>query len=242
MSYTKTITPAFEQIGKRKRLTGYLAELHDGNILLYSCEFDTNSQAEKVLDGLVFELLTDLADQGLVDDVPAAMEAECVSSTHLPSWQGICSEPDNHCELHNPCPAHAADAARYLANENSRPARCATCGGQGYCPDCGTLFMAEPPADPLPTDGPGDPIPGDPGYEYPRAKVAHGLKCANPDCNGPHHTYQCPQIRIVLFAPPRCNQCGDPIDWDGPGCCRACREWAEPAVVDVEYAPLGWAA
>jgi hypothetical protein len=24
-----------------------------------------------------------------------------------------------------------------------------------------------PPADPLPDDGPGDPIPGDPGYEYP---------------------------------------------------------------------------
>lgn len=91
--YVKTITPAFEQIGKRKRLSGYLAELHDGNILLYSCEYDTNSQAEKVLDALVFELLTDLADQGLVDDVPAALEAEHVSSTHLPSWQAAAPIP-----------------------------------------------------------------------------------------------------------------------------------------------------
>lgn len=87
MSYVKTIQPNYEITRGRKRLTGYLAELRDGNILLYSCEFDTNSQAEKVLDGLVFELLTDLADQGLVDDVPAALEAEYVSSTHLPGWQ-----------------------------------------------------------------------------------------------------------------------------------------------------------
>lgn len=27
-----------------------------------------------------------------------------------------------------------------------------------------------PPSDPLPTDGPGDPIPGDEDYEYPRAR------------------------------------------------------------------------
>lgn len=65
-----------------------------------------------------------------------------------------CSEPDNHCAVHNPCPAHAADAARYLA-EYGRPARCRECGGVGYCPECGTLFMADdPPAPPPPTDNP----------------------------------------------------------------------------------------
>lgn len=116
--YDKIITPTFEQIGKRKHLIGYTGELYDGQILLHSQSYDTNSQAEQALDRIVYELLTDLADQGLVDDVPAALEAEHVSSTHLPSWQGVCSEPDNHCELHDPCPAHAADAARYLAEQS----------------------------------------------------------------------------------------------------------------------------
>lgn len=150
-TYTKTINPAYETIGSRKKLTGYLAELYDGNILLYSCEYDTNSQAEKVLDELIFDLLTDLHEHGLVDDMPAALEAENVSSTHLPSWQPapslyalvvaecqaeldahmaepveyhtvshspFCAEPDNHCAVHDPCPAHAADAARYLAQQS----------------------------------------------------------------------------------------------------------------------------
>lgn len=29
----------------------------------------------------------------------------------------ICSIPDNLCDVHDPCPAHAADAARYLAEQ-----------------------------------------------------------------------------------------------------------------------------
>lgn len=153
MTYTKSINPAFEQVGKRKHLTGYLAELHDGNILLHSQEYSTNSQAEQALDTIVFDLLTDLRDQGLVDDVPLALEAEGVSSTHLPSWH-------------------------------------------------------TPPADPVPDDGPGEPIPGDPGYEYPR--------CRN--CTKSHHTWQCPEIGALLFAEP------------------------VVMVVDVEFAPLGWAA
>ena len=57
--YTKSITPAFEQVGKRKELTGYLGELHDGETLLHSMEYSTNSQAEAALDALAFELLTD---------------------------------------------------------------------------------------------------------------------------------------------------------------------------------------
>jgi hypothetical protein len=50
-----------------------------------------------------------------------------------------CSQPDNLCDVHNPCPAHAADAARYLAERRviiGRP--CPTCGDEGDCPDCGT--------------------------------------------------------------------------------------------------------
>lgn len=77
-------------------------------------------------DELCNEIAYDLAERGLVDTLPIE-----------------CSEPDNHCELHNPCPAHAVDAARYLAEYLNRPARCATCGGEGYCPDCGTLFMSD---------------------------------------------------------------------------------------------------
>lgn len=138
--YTKNIEMQFERVGKRTRLTGFIGELRDGEILLHSQQYSTNSQAEQALDRIVYELLTDLADQGLVDDVPAAMEAEHVSSTHLPSW------------------------------------------------------LIE-------------------------AQVAHPAPvCADPDCQGPHYTYQCPAIRAQLFAEP------------------------VVMVTDVGYANYGWAA
>jgi hypothetical protein len=58
------------------------------------------------------------------------------------------------------------------------------------------------------------------------ATVQRNRICTN--CQGPHITWQCPSIRVILFAPPRCRGCGDPLDWSGPGLCQVCREWAEP--------------
>ncbi len=57
--YTKLITPNYEQRGWRRKLTGYLGELRDGETLIHSKEYSTYSQAETALDALAFELLTD---------------------------------------------------------------------------------------------------------------------------------------------------------------------------------------
>jgi len=83
-------------------------------------------------------------------------------------------------------------------------------------------LATEPPADPLPSDGPGDPIPGDPGYEYPRAKAAHGPKCLN-------SALPVPSFYALLVA-----ECQAELD----------ARMAEPAVMvmDVDFAPVGWAA
>lgn len=154
--YRKEIIPAYEQRGKRQRLTGFIGELYDGELLIHAQEYSTNSQAEVALDALAFELLTDLAERGLIDELPAFDPTTCVycHKPHNPQScpeknallfaPVICSLPDNMCDVHKPCAAHAADAARYLASEDMQPARCATCGGEGYCPDCGTLFMSAP--------------------------------------------------------------------------------------------------
>lgn len=74
---------------------------------------------------------------------------------------------------------------------------------------CYSAAEMDPPPfdDPLPDDGPGQDIDGVP---YPR--------CKNLDCAGLHFTWQCPQIRALLFAEPLAM------------------------VLNVEYAPVGWAA
>ena len=92
-AYTKTITPAFEtkKNGKRGKLTGYIGELRDGEMLVHSMEYSTNSQAEAALDALAFELLTDLAEQGLVDELPAFEPTTCVYC-HKPHHPQACPE------------------------------------------------------------------------------------------------------------------------------------------------------
>lgn len=68
--YTKTIIPAYEQIGKRQRLTGFIGELYDDELLIHAQEYSTNGQAENALNALTHELLMDMFEHGLVDDVP----------------------------------------------------------------------------------------------------------------------------------------------------------------------------
>ena len=149
--YTKTITPAFEQVGKRKRLTGYIGELCNETTCLHFKEYSTYSQAETALDALAFDLLSALSKQGLTDELTSFDPTTCCfcSKPHspqscpemrallfAPDAPIICSMPDNFCDVHSPCPAHAADAARYLASE--------VCFDQygiasdlTPCPDCG---------------------------------------------------------------------------------------------------------
>jgi hypothetical protein len=76
-----------------------------------------------------------------------------------------------------------------------------------------------------PNDAPGDDCPDHGPYGDDDCP-----KCADPDCQGLHHTQQCPAIRELLFAPftDVCRSCGDQLDWEGPGICGTCREWAEP--------------
>lgn len=67
MTYTKTIDPHFETIGKHRRLTGYIGTLRDGDTVIHSQEYSTNSQAEHALNALSYELLSDHFEHGLVD-------------------------------------------------------------------------------------------------------------------------------------------------------------------------------
>lgn len=70
-TFERTITPAYETIGKRQRLTGFIGQLTDeAGVVLHSMEYSTNGQAEMALNALVFDLLMDAADRGLVDTLP----------------------------------------------------------------------------------------------------------------------------------------------------------------------------
>ncbi len=99
MTLTKTITPAFEQVGKRKKLTGFIGELHDGETLIHSQQYEYYGQAETALDALAFELLTDLAEQGLIDELPAFDPTTCVFC-HKPHHPADC--PDMRAALFAP--------------------------------------------------------------------------------------------------------------------------------------------
>ncbi len=72
----------------------------------------TYHAAEVYLDQLVFELL----------NTPHALPAVVEEATPA------CSQPNNLCDVHNPCPAHAADAARYLTEQAAFvPSTCCFC-------------------------------------------------------------------------------------------------------------------
>lgn len=130
--YDKIITPVYEVTGRRKKLTGFIGELYDGQILLHSQEYSTNSQAERALDQIVFDLLTDLHEHGLVDDVPAALESEHVTSTHLPSWQDATTTSIITTIVHQAMQATPT---------------CKNCNDPHHtwqCPEIGDLLLAEP--------------------------------------------------------------------------------------------------
>lgn len=72
-TFTKSITPQFEQVGRKQKLVGQLGEIRDETgILIHSQSYDTKPQAEQALDDLVYDLLLDYADRGLVDTLPVA--------------------------------------------------------------------------------------------------------------------------------------------------------------------------
>ncbi len=108
--YTKTITPAFEIKGKRKKLTGYIGELREGEQLIFSQEYSTNHDAEIALDARAFDLL---------HDNPQAT-----------------AEPASTCcfchEAHHPQDCSEMRAMLFAPHKS----RCATCGDEGDCPDC----------------------------------------------------------------------------------------------------------
>ncbi len=91
MGYTKNIEMQFEKVGKRTKLVGYIGELRDGETLIHSAVYSTYSEAEIALDALAYELLTDLAEQGLIDDLPPFDPSTCCFC-HKPHASQSCPE------------------------------------------------------------------------------------------------------------------------------------------------------
>lgn len=89
--YQKSIAPNFEMVGKRKKMTGVIGELSDGHTIIHSMEYDNYHAAEVALDALAFELLTDMAEQGLIDELPTFDPTTCVFC-HKPHHPQHCSE------------------------------------------------------------------------------------------------------------------------------------------------------
>lgn len=57
--FTKTIDPNYELTGRRKRLTGYIGTLLDGETVIHAQEYPYYGAAESALNQLVFDLLAD---------------------------------------------------------------------------------------------------------------------------------------------------------------------------------------
>lgn len=55
---SREINPHFEKIGRRTRLTGYIATLTDGVDVLFSREYSNYHDAEVALDQAMYDLLT----------------------------------------------------------------------------------------------------------------------------------------------------------------------------------------
>lgn len=92
MAYRKEITPKYETIGKRRRLTGFLGEVFDGETRVSCLEYRNYSEAETQTDLLVYELLSDpmayTATQmdGGADDPPEGPIILDEAPTDEPPW------------------------------------------------------------------------------------------------------------------------------------------------------------
>lgn len=141
-------------------------------------------------------------------------------------------------------------------------------GNENDCPDCRYIELngAEPDPPPPPDDNPDiDNTPATEGPSPLRRPQAVTLQsqvieqtmqrnriCADPDCQGPHYTFQCPHIRAALFAPlddyTECASCGDLYSCNSadlpPHICAACRENDEPAIAVYDTSEMVrlWAA
>lgn len=207
-----TTTPYERSITYDRLTKDFKMELN-GEFVGYAPNFHS---AEVELNRVAYEMLT---------------HGDFATATDLDGGAVECSEPDNHCAVHNPCPSHAADAARYLANSGIVVVQIAT---------------DPPPPEPNPLgDEEGDKE--DPGEwrafptctacqtsDFPPSSLrAHTcLACANAhhfglanrfdasrhavtlqsllidqtmrlclNCGGEHRTWQCPQVARKLFAP-----------------------------------------
>ena len=98
----------------------------------------TYHEAEVTLDQLVFELMS------------AIYVREQPTQVNPTPADPVAAEPASTCCFcHNP---HAAQTcpdmrAMLFAPDAPAPTRCATCGGEGDCPDCGTIFVSNSPLD-----------------------------------------------------------------------------------------------
>jgi hypothetical protein len=180
-TFTKSITPQFEQVGRRQKLVGQLGEIRDETgIPIHSQLYDTAPEAEIKLDALVRELLIDYAERGLVDELP---------EPQLVNWNSATAQID---------PA-TAFTAQNLATNTGVPTYVVEQHGHYLIQDDQDLDCYGGRADIVATYRP----------EQPRAVTLTSIVIDQaaqrnricPNCQGAHYGWQCPEIVARLFAP-----------------------------------------
>lgn len=212
--FTKTYTPSFDTSTRRRRFVGIVGAITDeSGIVLHSALYDNQTQSETDLNALAHELLMDYAERGLTDTVPVC--ATC-------GGDGDCPDCDPIADIHTDR-ALAEKLAQSLANTTRVPTHVVQQGtsyliqddddldvyfaGTGSTAIVATFQLDDDPAPGIENEPPEPPVwPGPNG----RAVTLQSIQidgviqrnriCKNPDCQGPHYTWQCPQIGDQLLA------------------------------------------
>lgn len=129
----KTISPAYQISGKRRKLVGYIGELRDGEMLIHSMEYSTYSQAEQALDALAFDLMIDAPAEA-----PAFDPSTCCFCHGLHHPQRC---PEMRALLFAPDTCEECAGAGIIASNGCGD----QCGGWAEtCPDCDGRGMSAP--------------------------------------------------------------------------------------------------
>jgi hypothetical protein len=93
-TFTKSIQPYWKTAGRRNKLAGFIGDLYDENgVVLHSKLYDSTIEAEQALDDLVYELLVDYAERGLVDTLPVEDPGLTTAQTLAQSLANITRVP-----------------------------------------------------------------------------------------------------------------------------------------------------
>lgn len=105
MTFEKDIAPSFAIDGRRKRLVGYIGQITDeSGVVLHDHEYSTYGQAENALNAVVYDLLMDYAERGLVDPPADAPGDDCPD--HGPYADDDCPKCCTTCDGEGRIPAY----------------------------------------------------------------------------------------------------------------------------------------